>query len=406
MTPTKFPKVLILFFIAGILYSCKPAEVLLHGDISGIITDSETSQPLQAASAKLITTNDSTRTGNDGSFLFKNLDPGQYEIEASKHGYDSTKQTIDVVPAETKEITFSLNGIPIPHPSVTFLDFSLDSTTLHFSISNLGKGKFSYLITSSQEWITMSPLSGDVTNETTSINVNINRSGLSNNIYKENIKVSSFAGQEPLPDIIIPVYLNGVSDLDGNYYKVVRIGSQIWMAENLNVGSPISDKDPSDNRIIEKYCYNNSKTDCSIYGGLYQWDEMMQYKASDNGLIGTTQGVCPIGWHIPTKNEWATLSDYLGGIQVAGGKLKEAGYTHWLAPNLGATNESGFSALPGGVVSTPDHEFSHLGIAGGWWTANESIEVDIYNDSDYLNTNGYDKKIGFSVRCVKDSGNR
>jgi hypothetical protein len=166
MTTGKFTGALILSIIAGILFSCKPQEIILHGDISGIITDAETSQPIEAASVKIISTNDSTGTGNDGSFLFKNLTPGLHEIKASKQGYDSIKQNIEVVSAETNQIAISLNGIPVPRASVTFLDFGLDSTSLRFSISNLGTGKFVYFITPSQDWITLSPLTGNITNDT------------------------------------------------------------------------------------------------------------------------------------------------------------------------------------------------------------------------------------------------
>src|SRR5664279_600823 len=293
MTPTKFIGALILSIVAGIPFSCKPQEILLHGDITGIVTDAETSQPIKGASAKLISTDDSTRTANDGSFLFKNLTPGQYVIKASKLGYDSITQNMEVISAETNQVDFSLNGIPVPRPSVTFLDFSIDSTTLRFSLSNLGRGKFAYVIIPSQDWITPSPRTGDVTNGTININVTINKSGLSKNIYNETITIFTYANLVALPQIRIPVSLNGVRDHDGNYYKVVTIGSQIWMAENLNVGTRIPlDESASNNGIIEKYCYADTKTNCDIYGGLYRWDEMMQYNQSDSGLVGTTQGIC------------------------------------------------------------------------------------------------------------------
>ena len=122
-----------------------------------------------------------------------------------------------------------------------------------------------------------------------------------------------------------------------------------WMKENLIVGIMIdSTLDATDNGIIEKYCNQNSDSLCNIYGGLYQWDEMMDYKLSDNGNPGITQGIFPIGWHLPTDSEWTELTDFLGGASLAGGKLKETGIVHWHSPNTGATNESGFTALPVG----------------------------------------------------------
>jgi len=411
MTTRKFIGVLILSIIAGIPFSCKPQEILLHGDITGIVTDAETSQPIQGASAKLISTNESTRTGNDGSFLFKNLTPGQYVIKASKLGYDSITQNMEVISAETNHVDFSLNGIPVPKPSVTFLDFSIDSTTLRFSISNLGRGKFTYFIIPSQDWITLSPRTGDITNDTMIINVTINKSALSKNIYYENITIFSFANLVPLPEIKIPVSLNGVRDHDGNYYKVVRIGSQIWMAENLNVGTNIPlDKSASNNGIIEKYCYLDTKANCDIYGGLYRWDEMMQYNPSDSGLISTTQGICPVGWHIPTQKEWATLAEHLGGAAVAGASLKEPGLAHWSDPNLGATNESGFTALPGGNTGSGD--YYGLGTYGVWWTSTEyyinsnAYDQYISNNTEALSLSPDFKEFRNSVRCVKNPGKK
>jgi len=98
----------------------------------------------------------------------------------------------------------------------------------------------------------------------------------------------------------------------------------------------------SNNSEIEKYCYGNDLNTCLTYGGLYQWNEMMQYS-----LIPSVQGICPSGWHIGSMNEWQTLTNFLGGSGVAGDKMKESGYVHWNPPNTG-TNESGFTALPGG----------------------------------------------------------
>src|SRR4030042_3367115 len=87
---------------------------------------------------------------------------------------------------------------------------------------------------------------------------------------------------------------------DGQVYKVVKIENQWWMQENLNTGILIDNsKDAADNSVIEKYCYNNDNNNCSVYGGLYQWNEMMGYSNSDNGNPGITQGICPAGWHLP-----------------------------------------------------------------------------------------------------------
>ena len=111
------------------------------------------------------------------------------------------------------------------------------------------------------------------------------------------------------------------TDADNNSYSIVQIGTQVWMAENMNVGVRVgSSQLQTNNGIIEKYCYNDSTENCTKYGGLYQWDEMMQYVTTQG-----SQGICPAGWHLPTDEEWTTLTTYLGNEDVAGGKMKSTG---------------------------------------------------------------------------------
>jgi uncharacterized protein (TIGR02145 family) len=188
----------------------------------------------------------------------------------------------------------------------------------------------------------------------------------------------------------------------------VKIGTQIWMAENLNKGARIGSALPKNNGIIEKWCYGFNKDLCSIYGGLYYWDEMMQYHPADNGITGTTQGVCPVGWHIPTSTEWLTLINYLGGLNVAGGKLKETGTAHWQSPNTDATNESGFSALPGDYLVNMNNFCGNITLQGLWWSSSSSTIPYTMTYSSGAVTNelpciSYSPSIlGASVRCVKD----
>jgi uncharacterized protein (TIGR02145 family) len=423
MTTRKYIIIFVLNIIAIFLFSCKTEEVIVHGDIKGLVTDAETSEPIQSAKIRLNPSNDTTSTVNDGAYLLKNLVPGDYEIQASKFSYGISSKNIEVVAAKTKEINFTLNGIPLPGFSDTLLDFGLDSTTLSFTISNIGKGKLIYNIIPSQDWITVIPASGDITEETDSITVMIDKTGLSGNVYKETIRIASVVG----PDIIqypISVYLNGLMDMNGNYYKVVKIGSQTWMAENLNFGTRIGcylcDYNQTDNGTIEKYCIEEYDHMCPVWGGLYDWGEMMQYNPSDDGTTGTTQGICPVFWHIPTSKEWITLIDYLGGPEVAGGKLKDTTIVSiskggWRAPNP-ASNESGFTGIGGGkwdrinwagigYYYTKDYPYY-----GYWWSSTENSlnpGFAYYYGLNYLNTSlsqndFYDKEIGLSVRCVKD----
>ncbi|MBL0136275.1 MAG: fibrobacter succinogenes major paralogous domain-containing protein [Chitinophagaceae bacterium] len=120
----------------------------------------------------------------------------------------------------------------------------------------------------------------------------------------------------------------------------------------------------ADNGIIEYYCYKDNLNICGEYGGLYRWDEMMNY----NGTEGS-RGICPNGWHIPTNQEFYDLEIFLGGSSVAGGKLKETGTYHWNANNSGATNETGFTALPGGFLQSWGPTYDLLGIRATFWSS-------------------------------------
>jgi len=193
-----------------------------------------------------------------------------------------------------------------------------------------------------------------------------------------------------------------VVNYGGQTYNTVQIGNQCWMKENLNIGIRIDgDQEQTNNQTIEKYCSNDNENNCDEYGGLYQWEEMMQYATAQG-----SKGICPEGWHLPSDDEWSTLIDYLGGDDVAGGKMKETGTTHWNLPNTGASNESGFTALPGGI-RTSDGSFIYLAEYAGFWSSTEDNISEAWRR--YL---GYDysgvyhesssKDHGRSVRCVCD----
>ena len=188
----------------------------------------------------------------------------------------------------------------------------------------------------------------------------------------------------------------------GQVYETVLIGDQCWMAENLNVGTFISgNENMEDNGTIEKYCYVNNLANCDTYGGLYQWDETMQYTTTQG-----VQGICPEGWHIPATAEWSQLAGFLGGSSNAGGKMKEEGTTHWASPNTGATNQSGFTALPGGCRDTYG-SFGSLGYHAYFWSSTEryadrSWYRQLYTGSTFLYNYDYLKVGGFSIRCLQD----
>ena len=203
---------------------------------------------------------------------------------------------------------------------------------------------------------------------------------------------------------------------NGKIYSTVLIGSQCWISQNLNIGTKIIDgENQTDNSIIEKYCYNNLESNCDIYGGLYQWAEIVQYiNGSTNSTnfspppSGNIQGICPTGWHLPTDQEWSVLSSFLGGQAFAGGKLKEEGFIHWSSPNTGATNSTQFTCLPAGHRNYGPG-FNNLGIATWLWCAsgntldpNSAITRSLMYSTEDLSTQYAGKFWGFAVRCLKD----
>lgn len=201
----------------------------------------------------------------------------------------------------------------------------------------------------------------------------------------------------------IPAPDGTVTDIEGNVYPTMKIGTQSWMVENLRV-TKFNDNtaiplvtNATDWKILftPGYCwYNNDPaTNKNIYGALYNWYTV------------NTGKLCPTGWHVPTDAEWITLTTYLGNVN-AGGKLKETGTTHWLVPNTGATNESGFTALPGGSRWYDGVFGGIIGDHGGWWSSTtvngDPIYRYVYNNSSMVAHLVGDSNQALSVRCVKD----
>lgn len=188
----------------------------------------------------------------------------------------------------------------------------------------------------------------------------------------------------------------------GQVYNTLQVGTQCWMKENLNTGSAIPlTSNMTNNGIIEKYCFYNDEAYCNTYGAMYQWDEMMQYSTQQG-----TQGICPSGWHLPSDAEFSVLVNYLGGVDVAGGKMKEACTEHWWSPNANATNSSGFTALPAGARGIDGYNY-YLGVNALFWSSTQSdisnawLQELYYGNDDILKTS-YPKQVGLSVRCLKN----
>ena len=204
-----------------------------------------------------------------------------------------------------------------------------------------------------------------------------------------------------------------LTDADGYVYKTVKIGNQIWFAENLRT-SKYNDGTPIPNVISGKkwsslttgayvgaYDYKTMNYDTNYinYGKLYNWYAV---SPTTNG----NKNVCPTGWHVPTDAEWTVLTDYLGGLSVSGSKMKDVGTTSWISPNIAATNLSGFTGLPGGC-RYPNGEYYYFGSYGNWWSSSEKDADDAWARSLYYYRENTDrdftsKKCGFSVRCLRD----
>jgi uncharacterized protein (TIGR02145 family) len=197
-----------------------------------------------------------------------------------------------------------------------------------------------------------------------------------------------------------------VTDFDGNVYDTVVIGGQTWMKENLKtthyrngVVIPHVPGNSSWAGITSgARCYydNDSATYDPVYGALYNW-----------WAVNNSNGICPAGWHVPTDAEWTEVEVFLGGSMIAGGKMKEAGTLHWLAPNTGATNSTGFTGLPGGMLNT-NFVFSTLYENGLWWTSTWQSPGGAWSRYFWYLFAGVDrnptpKSIGLSIRCIKDT---
>jgi uncharacterized protein (TIGR02145 family) len=229
--------------------------------------------------------------------------------------------------------------------------------------------------------------------------------------YATNIVGTAYGNEISFTTMIPPLQFStsktygSLTDADGNVYKTIQIGSQTWMAENLRAtkysdGTSIPEGEAFNNEWSSlvspgySWLYWNDETFKSVYGALYNWYTV------------NTSKLCPTGWHVPNDTEWKTLTNLLGGESIAGVKLKEMGTNHWDTPNTGATNETGFTAIPGGNIYS-NGSGMNIGSLGGWWSSTLSNTTNawsrlLYNTDGIVHSLSYDKRYGFSVRCLKD----
>ena len=212
-------------------------------------------------------------------------------------------------------------------------------------------------------------------------------------------KVMSLMGM-----IVIGAGSQTVTDIEGNAYNVIAIGTQVWMKENLRAtryNDNTAIQNVADSMIwsvlsTAAYCdWGNAPESSAVYGVLYNWY-----------VVDDPKGICPTGWHVPSDEEWSVLADYLGGDSIAGSHLKEKGNEHWVFQNFGADNSSGFTALPSGHRHIFG-SFSTLGYFGFWWSSTGADSAKAwdrfvsYNDS-AIGRSLVENINGFCIRCLRD----
>lgn len=315
------------------------------------------------------------------------------EYPASYEGKSNIlNQQVDIVPSDTDRVMYAIlprgTSLKVIITSLTSNTwFFEDSETSGFSWGDYINGSRTFTSTRTGELILIVRIVGPT-------------------------KVEVYENNEESPSFVKEMTMEKVTDIDGNIYPIVYIGDQAWLGENLKVthyrnGDPIpniTDNTEWNNLTTGAYCnYDNNANNATTYGRLYNW-----YAVNDS------RNIAPEGWHVPSDAEWQTLIDYLGGSSSGrGGKMKEAGTTHWNSPNTGATNESGFSALPGGNrghwgdEDSPYYYFGNLGRMAFFWSPTESGSNNafsrlLYCDISEISRNYKRKRSGFSVRCVGD----
>ena len=370
-------------------------NILEPANLFGYVFFANTKIPISGVMVSV--SDQSSLSGNNGYYEIQNITSGEHVITASKENFDDFVSNINISSGINAfpvvmtsgvythklygTITYATTGTPLANASIIILNPDGSESQLKAESNETGY----YQIEKVPE--------GEITVRF---------------IYPEfEILEKSIImpGNDYQLDTEINDACDGIQfvDYEGITYSTILIGTQCWFKKNLDVGMMISasgNQYQEDNGIIEKFCYQDDVTNCSVYGGLYQWNEMMNYTTQEGN-----QGICPSGWHIPSDNDWNILIGYLGGVSVAGGKLKEAGTLHWNSPNTGATNVSDFTALPGGDCDGGGGFYGQGNIAHFWSSYGSNnwayYRLLLYDREDVLRDN-MGKVISLSVRCIKD----
>ena len=361
-------KLILAFALTSALFSCQK----------------ETTTPNNTGN----TTTDTTKTSNDVSI-------SGFDCAGVKIAGTLTKDKL----ASNVTVTITYTGgngksyLIKSHTSTGVL--GLSATLLAGTLAN-GEGTLVYTISGTPNTAGKATFAIDFGGKTCSISVNVDVTQTSG------INFSSIGNP-------VGSFQNSVTDAEGNSYKTVTIGTQTWMAENLKVSKysdgttipNITDNTQWRNNTTGAWSYyNNDAAKNAKYGKLYNWYAVSK---TTNG----NKNVCPTGWHVPSDSEWTVLTEYLGGLSVAGGKMKEVGTTSWNNPNMYASNTSLFTGLAGGIRDYNGNYFYIGGYGGYWWSSEENNDLFAwYRNLISNNGNAYrsdEYKInGLSVRCLKD----
>ncbi len=398
------------FVLTLILVGCNkssntPTQANISGTIQGKITSSIDGTVVSGASIKTNPITNTAISDQSGNFTISNVTSGAYILTVSKSGFLNTSLNIVVLSGKTTSANIALTLPDTIPASISLLSPGNDSTNVVLPpiLSwNASSGASSYTLQVSIHGNFDSLIYNRVGLTNTSYQIN----GLSlSTTYYWRVNATNKYGTTNWSN---PVWSFTTADIYGqpcaglptvNYggqiYNTVQIGSQCWLRENLNIGSMIIiASTQTNNNVIEKYCYNNNSANCNTYGGLYQWDEAMQYTTNEKA-----QGICPNGWHIPSLAEIDTLR---ASIRNNGNSLKDVSQGNGSGTG---TNISGFSALLAGYGS--GGIFSSLGNNTTFWGSTQydaSTALGLYL-TDYdasIAFSYFNKTSGFSVRCIKN----
>ena len=358
------------------------------GGISGKVTDGDSS-PLEGVRITTAPATTEVLTDVNGNYSLLDLIAGSYTIQAEKTGYVNKTKAVEVIDGQISNgdiyisILGGISGRVTDESSNPLFEVRITTTPATSDVLTDADGNYSLLDLAAGSYAVKAEMGS----------------------YGGVIQVTVTDGEISNGDISLSFTCGTYTVLySGKTYHTVQIGDQCWLKENLDVGTMVIDSTDmfyqTDNNVTEKYCYNNDPANCTIYGGLYEWPEAMQYARAT--VIGS-QGICPDGWHIPIVPEYFSLEEYVNGEGV---KLMDESQTR---DGYIATNESGFSGLFAGFMMRDPTEFIELGFATGFWASDSNMQTDdITHNMMFLDPHG---NIGvepwtgfqsFSVRCIKD----